>query len=344
MSKDYSKYFDMMLEENAREPEALHKNSKVLVVDSLNTFLRSFVAIHHLNPQGNHIGGLTGFLKSVGSVIRHVQPTRVILVFDGVGGSTNKRYLYPEYKANRHITKISNWDAFDNQEEESEAITNQIVRLVEYLKCLPVDLIAIDKIEADDSIGYLVSKLPEKVVILSTDQDYLQLVSDRVSVFSPVKKKIYYPEDVKVEYGIPPQNFLTHKVLVGDKGDNIPGVKGIALKTLLKLYPELKEEKVVSLDEVINKAETRTGKKDAKYVDIFNYKHQLRINEKLMNLIEPNIPDQDKEELDELVNNYRETFETQAFMKLYNEDNLGGSISNVPVWLNETFSKLTQYK
>ena len=344
MAKDYSKYFDMMSEENSKQPETLHKNSKVLVVDSLNTFLRSFVAIHHLNPQGNHIGGLTGFLKSVGSVIRHVEPTRVILVFDGVGGSTNKRYLYPEYKANRHITKISNWDAFDNQEEESEAITNQIVRLVEYLKCLPVDLIAIDKIEADDSIGYLVSKLPEKVVILSTDQDYLQLVSDRVSVFSPVKKKIYYPEDVKAEYGIPPQNFLTHKVLVGDKGDNIPGVKGIALKTLLKLYPELKEEKVVSLEEVINKAETKTGKKDAKYIDIFNYKHQLRINEKLMNLIEPNIPDQDKEELDQLVNNYRETFETQAFMKLYNEDNLGGSISNVPVWLNETFSKLTQYK
>lgn len=343
MAKDYSKYFDMMLEENAREPEALHKNSKVLIVDSLNTFLRSFVAIHHLNPQGNHIGGLTGFLKSIGAVIRQLEPTRVILVFDGVGGSTNKRYLYPEYKTNRHITKISNWDAFDNQEEESEAITNQIVRLVEYLRCLPVDLIAIDKIEADDSIGYLVSKLPEKIIILSTDQDYLQLVSDRVSVYSPVKKKIYYPEDVKAEYGIPPQNFLTHKVLVGDKGDNIPGVKGIALKTLLKLYPELKEEKVVSLDEVISKAESRTGKKDAKYVDIFNYKHQLRINEQLMNLITPNIPDPDKETLDAMIDTFRDTFEPQAFIKLYNEDSLGGSILNVPVWLNETFSKLTQY-
>ena len=100
MSKDYSKFFDQISEANQRE-EVLHKNSKVLIVDSLNTFLRSFVAIHHMNTQGNHIGGLTGFLKSIGSVIRHVEPTRVILVFDGVGGSTNKRYLYPEYKANR---------------------------------------------------------------------------------------------------------------------------------------------------------------------------------------------------------------------------------------------------
>lgn len=341
MAKDYSKFFEAIEE---KKEETLHKNSRVLIVDSLNTFLRSFVAIHHLNPQGNHIGGLTGFLKSIGAVIRQLEPTRVILVFDGVGGSTNKRYLYPEYKANRHIEKISNWDAFDSQEEESEAITNQIVRLVEYLKCLPVDLVAIDKIEADDVIGYLTSQLPEKVIIYSTDQDYLQLVSDRVSVYSPVKKKIYYPEDVKAEYGIPPQNFLTHKIVVGDKGDNVPGVKGIALKTLLKLYPELKEERLVSLEEVITKAETKTGKKEAKYQDLYNYRQQLRINKMLMDLIEPNIPDQDKEELNELVNSYRETFEPQTFVKLYNEDNLQGSILNVSVWLNETFSKLTQYK
>lgn len=324
--------------------ETLHKNSRVLIVDSLNTFLRSFVAIHHMNPQGSHIGGLTGYLKSIGSVIRHTEPTRVILVFDGVGGSTNKRYLYPEYKANRHITKISNWDAFDNQEEESEAITNQIVRLIEYLKCLPVDLVIIDKIEADDVIGYLATRLPEKVTILSTDQDYLQLVSDKVSVFSPIKKKIYYPADVKAEYGIPPQNFLTHKVLVGDKGDNIPGVRGIAIKTLLKLYPEMMEEKIVSLQEIIEKAKTKTGPKDNKYQDIVNYEKQLVINEQLMNLIEPNIPVEDKEALDELVDTYRNTFEPTTFMKLYNEDTLGGSISNVQVWLNETFSKLTQYK
>ena len=269
----------MFAQMESKEPEDLHKNSNVLIVDSLNTFLRSFVAIHHVNPAGNHVGGLGGFLKSVGAVIKQLQPTRVILVFDGVGGSTNKRYLYPEYKANRHITKISNWDAFDNQEEESEAITNQILRLVAYLKCLPVDLIAIDKIEADDVIGYLATRFPEKVTILSTDQDYLQLVSNKISVYSPVKKVIYTPEQVVKEYGITPQNFLVGKIILGDKGDNVPGVKGIGAKTLIKLFPQLKEEDKFRLVVLLEHAKQNIAK-SKHYGDILNFSHQLAINDK----------------------------------------------------------------
>lgn len=324
----------------AKENENLHKNSKVLLVDSLNTFLRSFAAIHHINPTGNHIGGLSGYLKSVGSVIRHIEPTRVVLVFDGQGGSTNKRYLYPDYKANRHITKITNWDAFDNQEEESEAITQQILRLIDYLKCLPVDLVAIDKIEADDVIGYLSQKFNDKVVILSTDQDYLQLVNEKISIFSPVKKTIYYTDTVLSEFGVHPNNFLTHKVIVGDKGDNVPGVKGIALKTLLKMYPQLKDEETVSLDELILLSESKAGK----YRDVFNYKHQLRINKQLMDLREPNIPEEDKLRLDQMLDNPRTNYDPQTFIKLYNEDQLGKSLLNPQIWLGETFAKLNEYK
>jgi len=336
MAVDYRKLLDDM---ESKKDQVLHKNSKVLIVDSLNTFLRSFAAIHHINPSGNHIGGLAGYLKSVGSVIKHTEPTRVVLVFDGQGGSTNKRYLYPEYKANRHITKITNWDAFDTQEEESEAIMNQIVRLVDYLKCLPVDLIAIDKIEADDVIGYISQRFSEKVVILSTDQDYLQLVNENISVFSPVKKTIYYPETVKKEFGIPSYNFLTHKVIVGDKGDNVPGVKGIQIKTLIKLLPELKGERV-ELNEVLDKCKDLPGKGQ----DIYNFRHQLTINKQLMDLINPNIPEDDKERLDKMITNPRNGFDPQCFQRLCEEDQLGKSLLNPQIWLNETFAKLTQYK
>jgi len=324
-----------------KQPEVqLHKNSRVLIVDSLNTFLRNFAAIHHINPAGNHIGGLGGFLKSIGAVIKQIQPTRVILVFDGQGGSTNKRYLYPEYKANRHITKISNWDAFDTQEEESESITNQIVRLVDYLKCLPVDLVAIDKIEADDVIGYLAQRFFDKVFILSTDQDYLQLVSDNIVVYSPIKKVIYNQEQVLKEYGIPPHNFLTHKVIVGDKGDNVPGVKGIAIKTLLKMFPVLKTEDEVDLKDILNEC---LGK-DKKFADIYNYRNQLEINKQLMDLKDPNIPEEDRERLDILIANPKSEYDPTCFLNLYREDQLGKTLTNPQLWLSETFAKLTQYE
>lgn len=334
---DYRAMFEQM---EKKEPVELHKNSRVLIVDSLNTFLRSFTAISHINPSGAHIGGLGGFLKSIGSVIRQLQPTRAILVFDGQGGSTNKRYLYPDYKANRHITKISNWDAFDNQEEESESITAQIVRLIDYLKCLPVDLVVIDKVEADDVIGYLTKQFTEQVYILSTDQDYLQLVNDRVSVFSPIKKIIYDPATVIKEYGIPPHNFLTHKIIVGDKGDNVPGVKGIAAKTLVKLFHGITSSEEFTLEKLLSEC---VGK-DKKYADVYNFRNQLEINRKLMDIQNPNIPEADKELLNYVIANHNNDFNPESFIKLYNEDQLGKTLMSPQIWLNETFAKLTKFE
>jgi len=337
MNKDFKAIIDSLKES---KQETLTRDSRVLLIDSLNTFLRSFVVINHMNPQGNHIGGLTGFLKSVGFAIRHIKPTRVIFVFDGHGGSTNKRYLYPEYKANRKINKISNWEGFETQQDESDAITNQIVRLVDYLKCLPVDLISIDKIEADDVIGYMTGKIEGTVHIMSSDKDYLQLVSDRVTVYSPTKKKFYTPKMIKEEFDIHPCNFLTHKVLVGDTGDNVPGVKGIGMKTLLKLYPALKETKRVSVEEIIAHAEEVKGS----YEKIYNYRAQLLINHKLMDLEEPNIPEENIETVMELLANPNSTLDKATFLTYYNEDYLQNSIPNVAVWIYDTFDYLRHFK
>ena len=223
MNPEYKKIFDSLKEQK----EELSLNSRVLLIDGLNTFLRAFAAIGWVNKDLTHIGGLTGFLRSLGYAIKLVRPTRVILVFDGQGSSTNKRYVYPEYKANRGISRVTNWDTFESQQEESDAIKAQIVRLIDYLKTLPIDLISIDKIEADDVIGWIAGQLYGEITIMSSDRDYLQLVNDKITIYSPTKKRFYDRDAVLTEYGVTPQNFLTQKILLGDSGDNVPGVKGL---------------------------------------------------------------------------------------------------------------------
>jgi len=297
--------------------------------------------IQHVNPAGQHIGALTGFLKSMAYGMRLVRPTRVIIVFDGRGSSTNKRYLYPEYKANRGVKRITNWDIFDSQDEESDAIKNQLLRLIDYLKCLPVDLLSIDKIEADDVIGYIAKHIGKEVTIMSSDRDYLQLASDRISIYSPTKKKFYSPKDVLSEYEVTSNNFLTQKILLGDKGDNVPGVKGLGPKTLLKHFPELGELRTINLEHIINKC------KDSEVPilqKIYAFKNQLEINRQLMDLDEPNIPEDSKIEIDSMIQNPNKGYEPAIFTSLYNEDQLGASITNLQSWLYTNFNEIAKYK
>ena len=336
MNKEYQKIFDSLKSEKVEES----LNSRVLLIDGLNTFLRAFTAIGWVNKDLSHIGGLTGFLRSLGYIIKLVRPTRVIIAFDGQGSSTNKRYIYPDYKANRGLNRVTNWDSFDSQKDESEAITSQIVRLIYYLKTLPVDLISIDKIEADDVIGYITGKLDGEITIMSSDKDYLQLVSDKITVYSPTKKKFYDRDLVLSEFGVTPKNFLTQKILLGDSGDNVPGVKGLGSKTMLKSFPELGTEEEISLDDILSKCE---GKKKI-FESIKNYEFQLRINKKLMDLKDPNIPEEAIEEINSVLLEAKKVFNSQDFLDLYREDELGNSIPNVSMWLFNHFNELAKYK
>jgi len=340
-----NKAFFKSLLDNIKESkqEPLHLNSKVLLIDSMNTFLRCFTMIQHLNYQGHHIGGLTGFLKSIGFAINHIKPTRVILCFEGAGSTTNRKYLYPEYKANRKLIKVTHWDTFNNKEEESESIENQIVRLIDYLQQLPINLVAIDKIEADDVIGYLSTHLPGEVVIMSADKDFLQLVSPKVSVYSPIKKKFYTPAMVKEEYKVSAANFINYKILTGDDSDNLPGVKGIGEKKLLKLFPEFVNEEKYSFQYMMETAEQKIDE-HALYGNIINFKHQLDINRQLMDLTNPVLTEEAVDEIEALISSSPFKYNKTNFLRMYNEDFLGNSIPNVEFWLSNTFSYLTAYK
>ena len=253
--------------------EALHLNSRVLLVDSMNTFMRSFAVINSMNTQGTHVGGMIGFLRSLAYVVNLIQPTRVICVFDGEGNTTNRKNLYSDYKSNRKLKHITNWSSFDDLADESASMSQQMLRLIDYLHQLPVNIITHDKLEADDIIGYLAPKF-DQAVIMSADQDFLQLCSDSVQVYSPIKKKFYTPKLVKEDYKLYPQNYINQKILMGDNSDNIPGVKGLGPKKLFKLFPELEQPEKITFSEIMEKCnEKRT--EHGLYEDICNFNKQL---------------------------------------------------------------------
>jgi DNA polymerase-1 len=205
----------------------------------------------------------------------------------------------------------------------------------------PVDLLSIDKIEADDVIGCLAGKLKGEITIVSSDRDYLQLVNDKITVYSPIKKKFYHPKEILDEYKVTPQNFLNQKIILGDTGDNVPGVKGVGIKTVTKLYPELANEEVSSLEEIISKAQEGKGKA---FVSIAEFAYQLRINEKLMDLKNPNIPEDSLIEIEYVLENANKVFRPKEFAEFYEEDDLGKSINNLQIWLFEKFNQLAIYK
>jgi len=328
------------------QPDIRKELNSILIVDGLNTFLRSFTMINHINPDGHHIGGLTGFLKSIGYTIRMCDPTKVIIVFDGVGGSNARRNLFPDYKANRNTNRMTNYSIFQSKDEEQESINNQMERLIQYLQCLPITIVSIDGLEADDIIGYLATKFEKhsetsKVTIMSADKDFLQLVSPKVSLYSPTKKKIYTPKDVLEEFGVSSINFINYKTLLGDSSDNVPGVTGLGPKKLIKLFPELTGNKV-TLESIIEKSAELINENKL-YLSVVERSHQLYINQQLMSLDGDFLSPENKQLVKKAFNNSY-SLNLPIFIQLYYNDKLGESIPNVSSWLTQLFGYLNSFK
>ena len=283
-----SKFDDIL---NNITPDEKHPNDRVLLIDGLNIFLRAFAVNGSLNEKGVPVGGITGFMRSLAFAIREMEPTRVIVVYDGAGGSKRRKKINPNYKSNRTPKRVTKFDAFNSIEEEKESMKIQFRRLLTYLELLPVDVYGVDNVEADDVIAYISQNILEKeVIIMSADQDFLQLVNDRIVVWSPNKKKYYTEEQIFTEYGIPAHNFLMYKCLMGDKSDNLEGIKGLGPKKIPKVIPEITGREL-NLDYLIHYASTQDTLMHQRIVE---HKVDLETNEKMMSLKDPLISGQIK--------------------------------------------------
>src|SRR5665213_2739147 len=97
----FERFQQFKAEQEQVKPIATKSVEKVLLVDGLNMYIRMFAAVPTMNGDGEHVGGITGFLTSLGNIIRLFKPSRVVVVFDGAGGSQRRRKMFPDYKANR---------------------------------------------------------------------------------------------------------------------------------------------------------------------------------------------------------------------------------------------------
>jgi len=318
-------------------PSHLVAKNRILIVDSMNTYLRAFASPgNKYNVVGHHVSGLTGFLQSIGSAIKEIRPTKIIIAWDGEKGSQSRKYLCRDYKANRDNTSIIKKGIFESKSEENESKQGQLLRLVDYLNCLPVTMIVKPNLEMDDIAAILVQHLQDKpdthTYIMSTDQDFYQLVNDNVTVYKPKDKLFVTEQVVLAKYSIHPVNFSVFKSMNGDSSDNLSGISGLGEKTIPKLFPALSTPRKVTLQEIYKTCQDKPSK-SVLYDRILFCKSTLETMFKIMDLHNVNVSDSDREEVINEFENKINLFDKKTFLSLHSEDKLYDTIPNIGKWL-----------
>jgi len=330
---------------NLKETPPRALNDHILIVDAMNMLIRSFSLLKAMNPTGTHIGGLVGFLRSLGYVTRIFDPTRVLIVWDGKGGSGNRQNIDPNYKAQRATSRITHWGLYDTKEEETESLVSQLYRTQDYIECLPMHQLSIEKLEADDIIAFLAkqaSKTNKKVTIVSSDKDFLQLIDKNVEVYAPVKKKTYNLDNVKDEIGVLPQNYNIVKALLGDNSDGLRGVKGLGIKTIISEFPDLLTKPELELNYVFEVCDKNLERKKI-FSKIVHEWDKVETNYQLMNLHESVLDNREKDTILEIIKSDIPDLQAGAFLHLLDSDKIEGITKNTEGWL-ENFRGLTVFK
>lgn len=205
---------------------------KTVVIDAFSLIHRAYHAMPgFVTKTGEPSGAVYGFCSMFLKMVEEFLPESVVACFD-LKEKTFRHELYAEYQAQR--------------ETKPDDFYRQIETIKEFLKILGVKMVSFSGHDADDAVGSVAEKLlkdkKNEVVILSGDNDMLQLVKDRVKVFSLRKgisdTVVYDTEEVVKKYGFQPELLPDFKALAGDQSDNIPGVPSIGPKTATTLIQE----------------------------------------------------------------------------------------------------------
>ena len=203
--------------------------SQLLIIDGHAYAYRAFYAIRELRAaDGQPTNAIYGFIKMVEKMRLALQPTHLIVVWDG-GLNAERMALLPEYKANRAETPADLRPQFD--------------QIRDYLAAAGFADLQVEGVEADDYIGCLARHAAGagwRVVIASSDKDFMQLVSEHVGLLNPNDKSgtIWGAVQVRAKSGVEPEQVPDWLALMGDTVDNIAGVPGVGPKTAAELLKQ----------------------------------------------------------------------------------------------------------
>ncbi len=232
---------------------SIKKTDHFYLVDGSGYIFRAYYALPPLSRKSDGLptGAVSGFCSMLFKLLEDVRsddsknkPTHFAVIFDSARKNFRNE-IYSEYKANRDEAPEDLAPQFEYIRKSVEAFNLPSIELLNY--------------EADDLIATYSKKITEigaKVTVISSDKDLMQLVSNRVRMFDPMKSKIIGEKEVVEKFGVKPEQVIDVQSLAGDSSDNIPGVPGIGIKTASELINKYK-----NLDNLISKASEITQKK-----------------------------------------------------------------------------------
>jgi 5'-3' exonuclease len=323
--------------------------SKTLLVDGDNLFKIGFHGVKELYNDGAHVGGVYHFINTLRRFLDEHNHDKVVVFWDGDSNSSTRKSIYPQYKGNRRQ---------DMNDYKYESYLQQKARVKTYLEEIFVRQVEMVNNEADDLIAYYCKiATQENIIIFSGDKDLTQLISERVTIYSPVHKQ-YFKNGDKISINkvdIPHQNVTVCKIFTGDKSDNIDGIEGLGEKTLVKLFPQMLE-KSCTVEELLDIARNIPQKKPIKSLtNILTGKTKsgilgeefYTINSKIVDLTSPLITDEGKQLVEQI---HTDTIDPtdrgyKNLMRLMMEDGLFNYLpKNDEAWVNflKPFMKLTR--
>jgi len=294
-----------------RNGEKIIKKQNTLLVDGNALFkVGYFGAKGEYNSSGEHIGGLYSFLTILRKILTDDLYHKVYVFWDGNYSGKLRYEIYEPYKSGRGKDYINGTQPIELSELKQRKM------VWDYLNEMYVRQLKHEVIESDDFIAYycLNKKENEKITIVSTDRDFLQLISEDVRIYFIDLKEYVDLFNYSSYFCHHKDNSVLIKTMIGDTSDSIKGIKGLGETKLLSLFPDLKQRKL-SVDDVIQEAKRlqndRVTNKQKPLTILDNIINKVtdgvqkdkiyEINDRLVNLSKPMLTENGVRELEHLI-------------------------------------------